>query len=204
MKKIIIGIDGYDGTGKSTLVDALLSYARLQQVSATCVGRDASSGDVAIRTMTDVIKVSDARTAYILDDRASFHLRLARAAQRFKISKCRPESLVMFDRFIINDMAALPVELHSEYSRSFWEIIDPSREILLVEIKGEFDLLWSRIVSRDILSPKERNGEDFNRALYLRQKEAHTDLSFSLGKLSLSATDSTSEQVQKIWSGLPF
>ena len=165
MSKVIIGIDGFDGSGKTTLCNSILKFAREKNVKTRLVGRDSNTGDYSIAQFTNIIKKSDSKDPAILSKYANFYLRLARAAQRFDICSTSPHELLILDRFLINDLSMLNVEIRTEYCKSFSELCIPF-EILSVEIKGEFSLLWDRVQQRSELSPKELVGESFNRTLY--------------------------------------
>lgn len=201
MRKIIIGIDGFDGSGKTTLCNALLASSKENGLSARLVGRDAQTGDDSTSHITDIIKLSDSKDPALLSTRANFYLRLARAAQRLHICNTSPQDVLILDRFLINDLSMLPPKARPEYCTAFIKLCGSFR-ILSIDIRGEFSVLWDRVQQRPELSPKELAGESFNRALFSSYIDTRLDDRVPFRTLRLDAMERTDEQVARVWQSL--
>ncbi len=164
---LFVAIDGFDGSGKTTLTSSLREYFSSRGSSCAVIGRRAKDSDVVTGALTELVLDSDGTTG-LVDDDANAHIRLARLHQRAALGQKAGVDFVFFDRWIASDISRLsPASLH-RYVPAF---LTAHRSIpigLTVRLVVDFPTAWRRINARSSseLSPSEKRGEARNRELY--------------------------------------
>lgn len=166
MTPVIVAVEGYDGSGKSTITAALVAGLQGHGRTVATVGRRGPDATPALESLTNLILRTDGHVEH-LDPDAEAHIRLARACQRIAIARASTADVVILDRWLGSDLGQLGDATRAEYSDDYSSLA--SAVDISLYLEGPFDVLWSRVSSRpQEMSPKERLGEEVNRGLHDR------------------------------------
>ncbi|RLP98497.1 hypothetical protein [Micromonospora sp. CV4] len=166
---IVVAIEGYDGSGKTTLVRELVSALDRRGIRCIVVGRSAEDSNSHVAAMTAVIKSSDGGSD-TLPPLADMFLRLARLHARIGVINGLDCDVVLLDRFLLYDISRVPVELCVQHAALLEQVANTLHMDLTIHLTTTFDLLWKRVTGRPVydLSPKERRGRAYNLEGYQR------------------------------------
>jgi thymidylate kinase len=176
---IVVAIEGYDGSGKTTLVRNLATRLTNDNLRCAEVGRTTKNSSEHVAKMTNVIKGSDGGQD-ALPSMADMHLRLARLHARIGLITALDADIVLLDRFMLYDLSRIPEDLRERHRALFEEVAETLLVDLTLHLTADFDLLWNRVTNRhvDEISPKERLGYEHNRNAYMKFSEVLTSQSF--------------------------
>jgi thymidylate kinase len=155
-KKFIV-FEGFDGSGKSTLIDAI--RAQLPEGSTRVVGR---KNEPKLADLSRMLEREDSRP----DPKVEMLLRIAVEVERERILRqSAPEyERLIYDRGIISMLSWFD---YLEVSKGpFEELIESllaaHRDALTVVCTADFDTCWERSSTRTTQSRKDRLGRDTN------------------------------------------
>lgn len=161
MQRPLVIFEGYDGSGKSTLIQAVQDSCPAKAVRV--INR---KDEPALQSISEVID-DDAR---VLRPDTELLLRIAIETERHDIviSALETHDLVLVDRGILSlrswvDYYGLP---SARYLGLFDDLEKRSEGAVLVVCTADFDTCWSRIESRALRSRKELQGKERNRLFY--------------------------------------
>lgn len=193
---LILGVDGFDGAGKTTLCAQIMSSLKERGSSVRLVGRDSSSSNPWVAGMTDLVKESDAGGSR-LSPASDMHLRLARLAERLSIAERAAETISVWDRLILSDASMLPLGLRSEFLECAIRMLKPF-EVHHVQIEVPREVLMERILTRPDKSPKELLGRAHLAALHAQYQEASQGSAFPWRSITLDGTQGLNENIEKV------
>ena len=179
-----IVVDGYDGSGKTTLSNALSSFLTEIGVSNQTVGRRLATSNGYVDAMTNSIVTSDGGRDG-LSSKADLFLRIARTYERINLAKAHPTTVTIFDRLVPYDLSMVTPEFRTPpVLETFREVMEELGPCLIVHLTGSFDVMWRRVERRaeEDRSPKELLGYDHNFAKFtaleqvLQQNPLFTDV----------------------------
>jgi thymidylate kinase len=161
---LVNAIDGFDGSGKTTLAKGLNRH--LTQVLGTCqiIGKRIHDSSATTKALTrDLLRIEGGLMQISGD--ANLHLRMARLEERFSAIR-QDAKVVLFDRWLLSELAQL-------------ELVDRENELgvdrehyrlapdLTIFLSCPFDLSWSRVLTRKrTLPPRQALGVPTNRDLH--------------------------------------
>ena len=111
MKSKILLFEGYDGSGKSTLIDNYVNFLKRNGKSVFLVGRDLNTG---INYLTKIIRDKD----LIIDPTTEILVRLARENERIAILKEERfrHDYIIFDRSLLSAISWIKY-YHQSFSK---------------------------------------------------------------------------------------
>jgi thymidylate kinase len=162
-----VAIDGFDGSGKTTLATGLQDYFTLRGMSCVLIGRRLADSDTVTNSLTDLVLSSDGG-GIPTDEDANAHIRLARLHQRSALAQAADVNYVFFDRWIASDLSRLALPTAERHAPSFANIHHSLPIDITVRLVVDFPTAWQRINARGSaeLSPSEKRGEARNRILF--------------------------------------
>lgn len=166
---IIIAIDGFDGSGKTTLARGLVAELNGRRQTCQILGRREADSNATIAALTSLVLASDGDSSPLSPD-GSAHVRLARLYERAAMARKSSADVVLLDRWIPSDLSRLPHGVVAQYLDMFRVAHRAAGVHLTLRLCLDFDTAWSRIASRPQvdLSPAERRGRAHNRVLFDR------------------------------------
>lgn len=198
--KTIVVIEGYDGSGKTTLARGLQGYFNDRGMSCLTVGRTLSSSSKQVDALTRIILDSDGGIDR-LTVCGDMYVRLARTYERVELVRQADSDVVLLDRYIPYDMSRLPSVVLKENVHLFEAASATLPVDLVVHLTGRFETLWSRVLSRpETMSAKERLGEEANRAGFLRLESVFRDYSFVGPTYAVNCEDHVDEVLNSVVS----
>jgi thymidylate kinase len=162
-----VAIDGFDGSGKTTLTTGLRDYFTSQGSSCVLIGRRLADSDEVTDALTNLILSSDG-AGDATDEDANAHIRLARLHQRIALARVADVDYVFFDRWIASDLSRLALATAERHASSFLHVHQAVPIDMTVRLVVDFATAWHRINARDSneLSPSEKRGEARNQMLF--------------------------------------
>ena len=163
----LLVIEGYDGSGKSTLIEAL--HRRLPSRSIRVIGR---KSEPELRDIAAILERDDIRP----DPRAEMHLRIAVEVERMALvtRALASHEVVVCDRGVISLVAWFGYlnVLQESFAPSINEIKHHYREAITLICQADFDTCWSRSSRRPAQSRKDRLGKEVNRGYFVQYDAA--------------------------------
>lgn len=172
MEAKVVLFEGFDGAGKTTLIEDLAAHLEKQGVSVLVIGEEVSK---SIANITSAMKYPDIDVT----SSAEILLRLAREVERTKLLN---ENRARYD-FILIDRG-LPsllswIAYYNESPAKYEGLVADLREGLgpcyFVYCRLDFDSSWTRILARGHVRPlsrREAKGREVNRSFWSIQQEA--------------------------------
>ena len=181
--KIVICIEGADGSGKSRLSEELVKLCSERGLTSRVIGRKAVDATPAIGAITALSQ--DRRQTHKIDSPdADIHLRLAR--EHLRAEECGRSSadIVVLDRFVLSVLSRVRINcLDDERLVSQLRGIAAKAELgATLYCECPFEVAWSRVTAsvesgeRESLSPKEERGPEYLRALHDIMKDDFNEL----------------------------
>lgn len=185
MKKLVVVVEGVDGSGKGTLIKKMRSMAEERDISVRVIGRKGGDAGEVSDKITNIVQ----KHANELTLEADFHLRLAREYQRAKMASEEPAGLVILDRFVISVLSRT-VEQGIDLEEARRQLSNPFRVagvMVTVHVECPYEMAWARVIhgihqGEREMSPKEKRGEEYHRRLGERM-EAEFEMRQLTGKL---------------------
>lgn len=173
---IVVVVEGYDGSGKTTVMRNLAGVLESRGFRCAQVGRGSEDANSHVAAMTAVIKQSDGGVDP-LPPLADMFLRLARLHTRVDLVTALDCDVALLDRFLLYDLSRIPVDLRIPWQALFEQVAAALQVHLTVHLTASFELLWSRVSScpPEDLSPKEARGRDHNHQGYLELERVLTE-----------------------------
>lgn len=171
--KIVICIEGADGSGKSRLSAELVELCDQRGLTSKVIGRKAADATPAIGAITALTQ--DLLRKHQVDSpEADIHLRLAR--EHLRAEECRRSSadIVVLDRFVLSVLSRVRVNRLAD-ERLVSQLCDIAVKAELqatLYCECPFEVAWSRVMAsvesgeRESLSPKEERGPEYLRELH--------------------------------------
>lgn len=168
MGKLVVAVEGPDGSGKGTLIRYIWSLAEQRGIPMRVVGRNRQDAGEVPGKITEIVQ----EHADDLSAETDFHLRLAREYQRAQLASEMATGLVILDRFVLSVLSRVivqgidPEEARRQLSGPFW--LAGVKATIYVECP--FEVAWGRVQAaaeegERRISPKEKRGKEFNRRL---------------------------------------
>lgn len=186
---MILLFEGYDGSGKTTLIENFCNYLKNNNKSVLLISRDYNT---PINTITSIIKDKESK----INPTSEVLLRLARERERIHILEQEKENydFIIFDRSIISATSwvkhyNLNAEIFDPIKHDLFSVIG---ECYLVYCYLPFDNTWERINSREKeLSKKEQMGKEANQKMYSSLRDTFLDFELpNVQKTEINSLDS--------------
>lgn len=168
-RQLRIAIEGFDGSGKTTLVRGLLAQCEEMGVACQVVGRKGTTATPDIWEVTEKILKWDAGEITVSADENA-RARLGRARARMDLAEASQVDLVLFDRWLPSDLSRLPEDAQERYAKEFSALHRDAAIDLTIYLSADFEILWERIAARPKKewSPSELLGSRHMQDLYRR------------------------------------
>ncbi|MBF6171109.1 dTMP kinase [Nocardia blacklockiae] len=201
MYRKFVTFEGYDGSGKSTLIETVRT--RLSEKDIRVVGRKAEPELLGI---SRVVEREDLRP----HPEVELLLRISLEAERKYVIEqaLLDHDMVICDRAVISLLSwfgYLQVE-REQFEPLLQKLVDYHRNSVTIVCNADFDTCWSRIGDKSSKSWKERQGVDANRRYFgmyeesIRlYKDAEADLVF-VDTAGLSVDESAAQIVDALVS----
>lgn len=185
MSAKILLFEGYDGSGKTTLIENFGKFLDSKGSSSLLIGRDYND-DIAILTKVITNKESN------LHFSSEILIRLAREIERVKVlvKNLNQYDYIILDRSIVSALSW--VKFHKEDHNKYWLITHNILEMLgdcyLIYCYLNFEDTWLRVNSRldKPLSKKEEKGKDENQLLFDSLRQTYLDFHYpSVSKIEI-------------------
>ncbi|MFF0468144.1 AAA family ATPase [Micromonospora zamorensis] len=154
-------LEGYDGSGKSTLIDAVRS--RLASASIRVVGRKT---EPELADISKILEREDLRP----DPGVEMLLRIASEVERLRIitRSLFDYDLVVCDRGMISMLSWFDYlgVLREPYEPILYRLYEHHRGALTIVCRADFETCWARSSRRSEQSRKDRLGKDLNRQYF--------------------------------------
>jgi thymidylate kinase len=187
MSKILL-FEGYDGSGKTTLIKNFKDFLTTNSLSFTEIDREFSSG---VSNLTSCIRDKDATLA----PNAEVLLRIAREFERLEAVKTKYNKFdyIILDRCILSAISWIKY-YNLDYT-PFQNIVNFFLENLgnsyLIYCSVPFEISWMRINQRGQLSKKEQKGKEENILMFNALYSTFTDFeSKNIQKFTVKADES--------------
>lgn len=176
-----VTFEGYDGAGKSTLIDAVRGL--LQPSTVRIVGR---KNEPELHGISGVIESEDLRPHPEVEVLLRMGLEMERwsviaeALQNYDLACCDRGVISLASWFDYLDVAREP------YEPLVQQIADNYRNSAIFVCTADFDTCWARIADRPDPSAKERLGVDANRrffSMYEANVAFYEDLGFDIVRI---------------------
>jgi len=163
-KKLVIAIEGMDGSGKSSLIGFMKRLCEKYGQPFTQIGRREAHSSRLVGKMTRMLH----RQAAELTPQADLFLRVARDHQRVELASSVPAGVVVLDRFVLSNLAL--ARIHGQNVEAVMHLLKDlvARAHLhaTIFVKCPFDVAWLRVKERNLaLTPRGNRGEDFLRKM---------------------------------------
>lgn len=155
--KVIVGLDGFDGSGKTTVMNGVKARLEDTKTPVSPIGRDSHTGGAFVGDITTIIKEADALEAGAVPPYADLYLRLARFSSRLARASQTPTEVTIWDRFVLNDMLMISEDLREDFAVRVRDAIGEFR-VIHINLECDAKVALERIFARSELSPKERLG----------------------------------------------
>lgn len=187
MSRKILLFEGYDGSGKTTLIENFEKFLREKGLTCLLVGRDYNS---PINTITEIIKDKESE----INPTSEILLRLARETERVKIlnQELANYNYIILDRSIVSAISWVKFyeQTFNKYSEIVSEIVNLIGNCHLVYCYLPFEDTWTRVNSRTAekpLSKKEEKGKETNKKMFNALRETFLNFNFeTINKIEIS------------------
>lgn len=194
MQKRLVIVEGYDGSGKSSLIEAVCTGLAGKNIRV--VGRKAEPELLGISSVLENERMRPQSDVEVL-------LRIALETERKYVvdRSIRNHDLVFCDRGIISLLSWFDYlrVAREPYEPLLQGLMNYYRDCLTIVCRADFDTCWTRIDARSSKSWKEQQGMDVNRRYFTmyedsvrRYSAAGTDLVF-VDTTESSLAESTTE-----------
>ncbi|HLN29992.1 MAG TPA: hypothetical protein VK395_19780 [Gemmataceae bacterium] len=175
--KIVLAIEGMDGSGKSSLARFIQSLCEQHQCRCTAIGRRSCTISPAVVKLTEILR-EEVRN---LTPQADIFVRLAREYQRAHLAASAPRGVVVLDRFVLTILSL--IRIHGQDA----ELLTPLlREITMranlhatIFVQCPFETATSRVKERRQRLPSGSKSE-----ILLRRVAGYLEEEFHRGALT--------------------
>ncbi|MBF4633436.1 hypothetical protein ITJ38_03360 [Agreia pratensis] len=196
--QVRIAIDGFDGSGKTTLAHGIEQACASSKISCQVIGRKANNSSAPIGALTDLILQSDGRLRPLTPS-ADAHIRLARLHERIALADNSVAQVVIFDRWIPSDLSRISDATKTTHEADFELASELANIDVLMMLRTSFDTAWNRIEARsNSMSPGERLGRTHNESLFERL-ELMFRLEWMTKVLQIESTESEAATLSSAW-----
>lgn len=189
-RQLRVAIEGFDGSGKTTLVQGLIAHGREIGVACQAIGRKGISATPYIAEITENILRWDAGEVTVGTDENA-RARLRRASARIELADASRVKFLLFDRWLPSDLSRLSADAQKTYVEAFTTLHREAAIDLTVYLAADFEVLWERIAARpeEECSPSELLGFEHMQELYLRYTKVWSTI-WNERRLQIDATNS--------------
>jgi thymidylate kinase len=152
--KLVLAIEGTDGSGKSSLVECLRQLCARHELPFTQVGRRCCPDSPAVVKLTHLLYEESRQ----LTPSAEIFLRLAREYQRAHLAAAVPEGLVVLDRFVLSVLSLARIhELNTDLLQgSLNDIVGVAGLYATIFVQCPFEIACSRVRERRPRAPNRK------------------------------------------------
>jgi thymidylate kinase len=177
-KKLVLAIEGPDGSGKSSLIRFMKDFVEQQARTFTWIARRGLYASPEVERMTRVLK--DEKK--VLTPEADFLIRVARDVQRGKLAAQAPPGVVLLDRFVINDLSMIRSAGHDPGPLlGLLQGIKTQAQVdATILVRCPFELASARVNLRD----RDHHVRESRTESYLRKMAAFLEEEFERGILT--------------------
>lgn len=178
MTNKILLFEGYDGSGKTTLIENFEKFLKENGKTCLLVGRDYNR---PINSITEIIKDKESD----INPTSEILLRLARETERVKIlnQHLTNYDYIILDRSVVS--ATSWVKFYEQTPDKYSEIVSEIVKLIgachLVYCYLPFEETWTRVNSRTDekpLSRKEEKGKETNAKMFEALRQTFLDFNF--------------------------
>lgn len=198
MNNKILLFEGYDGSGKTTLIENFEKFLVGRKMSSLLVSRDFNK---QINAITEIIKDKESQ----INSSTEIHLRYAREIERVEVIK---QNLAKFD-FIILDRSVVSatswIQFYNQdknkYTDTISEIVTTIGECHLIYCYLPFEDTWNRVNSRQdkALSKKEEQGKETNLKLFEALRQTFLDFNFpTVNKIEIETNQTRDKCLEEL------
>jgi len=196
MKSNVLLFEGYDGSGKTTLIQNFQKYIAEKGHSSLIIGRDFNK---VIKNITFAIKDKETE----ITPRTEILLRFAREYERIKILR---DNISKYNYLILDRSIISTISWIYYYNCSFEDFrclaTSISEEIgicKLIYCHLPFQTSWNRITSRGSLSKKELMGEKVNKMMYDALLQTFNIINYStMDKIEITTQKSRADCLKEL------
>jgi thymidylate kinase len=161
-----LAIDGFDGSGKTTLATGIQKACELRNITCQVIGRKTTNSSAIIGAITELILRSDGKID-VLTEAANAHVRLARLHERMALAAESAATVIVYDRWIPSDLSRMSPAARINFGPQFQAANESAQLSAMFSLSTDFDTAWGRIdARRDLMSPGEMLGREHNQRLY--------------------------------------
>jgi len=178
--KIVVAIEGVDGSGKSSLANFIQRLCQEHGQSCSLIGRRAGYITPAIAKLSQVLR----EEVRALTPQADLFLRIAREYQRAHVAALAPQGIVLLDRFVLTVLSLARVYGHDPdpLTPFLREIVARADLRATLYVQCPFEVACNRVKIRRPDSSTRHRGEamlrrvadfmveDFQRGLFTGQQ----------------------------------
>jgi thymidylate kinase len=178
--KIVVAIEGVDGSGKSSLASFIQRLCQEHGQSCSLIGRRAGYITPAIAKLSQVLR----EEVRALTPQADLFLRIAREYQRAHVAALAPQGIVLLDRFVLTVLSLARVYGHDAdpLTPFLREIVARADLRATLFVHCPFEVAYHRVKNRRPDSSTRHRGEamlrrvadfmadDFQRGLFTGQQ----------------------------------
>jgi thymidylate kinase len=176
--KVVLAIEGPDGSGKSSLIRFIMETAEQHGRGFSWIGRRGPHASPDVARLTKVLK----NEAKALTPQADFLIRIARDFQRAHYAAQAPAGVVVLDRFVINDLSLVRAagQDPEPLMGLLKEIAQRAQLHATVFVKCPFEVTLSRVNLRN----QQQGVRETRTEVFLRKLAAFMEEDFQRGILT--------------------
>jgi thymidylate kinase len=146
-RRLVVSIEGPDGSGKSSLVRSMKRLAQRRGQAFTIVGRRGTYANPLVRTLAGLLREQRG----VLSWQAELHVRIAREYERARMAAASPPGVVILDRFVLSVLALVRARGGDAFGLlgTFREIVTASHLHATIFVRCPFELAFQRAESRN-------------------------------------------------------
>ncbi len=202
MTNKILLFEGYDGSGKTTLIENFEKFLKEKGKTCLLVGRDYNR---PINTITEIIKDKESE----INPTSEILLRLARETERVKILNQNLDNYdyIILDRSVVSATSWVKFynQTADKYTDIVSEIVNAIGSCHLVYCFLPFEDTWERVNSRPDkpLSKKEEKGKETNAKMFEALRQTFLDFNFpTVNKIEIKTHQTREECISNLLTEL--